>query len=257
MIPKVAAILLATTLLSRADAASDQLIAKGIAGFNDAFRRWDGSQFAAASGDFQKAATHNPGSATARYWLGVTHFHRMLYFQSQSNPASHAKSADAEMTAAISALESCLALNAGHAECHALLGTLFGMKIGGSALRAIRYGPGVNEHRTLALRHGAQNARVRYLSGAGLFHTSKSQADFQKALAELRVAEKLFASEAAKPPRGHEPRWGASSCQTFIGRTLEKLGHRDEAVTAYRKALAAHPADHIAAGALKRLGVTP
>ena len=50
-----------------------------------------------------------------------------------------------------------------------------------------------------------------------------------------------------------EPRWGYSSCLTFIGRTYESLGETTKAAEYFRKALAEHPADHLAQDGLKRV----
>lgn len=203
----VATALLAAILLVRPAAAGTPDLAPGITAFTQAFNAWNGGQFASAAEAFSKAAAASPHAAAPRYWQGVTHFHHMLYFQSLPDAASHAAQADSEMTAAITALETAVELDASHAESHALLGTLYGMKIRGSTLRAIRYGPRVHQHHQLALRHGPQNPRVRYLSGAGLFHTADGAEDFKKALAELRLAEKAFASEAARPAQPGQPRW--------------------------------------------------
>jgi hypothetical protein len=69
---------------------------------------------------------------------------------------------------------------------------------------------------------------------------------------ELRAAEKLFESEAKRANSPLDPRWGFSSCLTFIGRTYEKLGEGANAAGYYRKALGEHPADHIAKAGLER-----
>ena len=53
--------------------------------------------------------------------------------------------ADAAMDAALAALETAVKLDERHAESHALLGTLYGMKINGNLLRAARFGPRVRE----------------------------------------------------------------------------------------------------------------
>lgn len=254
MIWKIAAVLIATTLLTRADAEADRILAAGVREFESAFHDWDGVRFSRATAEFHRAAQADARSSAARYWEGVSRFHRMLYLQNQAPSAQNTRMAGGEAESAIQALDAAVAIDPNHAESHALLGTLLGMKIDGSALRAIRYGPALSRHRDLAIQHGSSNPRVRYLSGAGLLHMADGPDEYREALDELRTAEKLFAKEAASPPASPAPRWGASSCQTFIGRALEKLGRREEAVAAYRKALVLHPADHIAQAALKRLG---
>jgi tetratricopeptide (TPR) repeat protein len=127
------------------------------------------------------------------------------------------------------------------------------MKIKGGLVASIRYGPRVQEHQKKALASGATNPRVRYLLGAGQFHTSKDQSGRREALNTLLAAEKLFTHESKRPAGPLAPRWGHSSCLTFIGKVYEAMGQSSEAVIYYRKALAMHPADHAAADGVRRL----
>jgi len=63
----------------------------------------------------------------------------------------------------------------------------------------------------------------------------------------------LFGTEAKATAAPLDPRWGYDSCLTFLGRTYELLGQRKEAADYFRKALAMHPADHLAKEGLKRV----
>ena len=243
------------TVVARADETADQLTRAGIAAFQTAWQAWDAAGFANAADDFRKAAARTPGSPVNFYWLGVAQFHRMLHFQNRSQPDK--RGAAAAMEAAIAALDQALQADPKHAECHALLGTLYGMKIHGGLLRALRYGPRVQRHQQQALANGPNNPRVRWLLGTGLLHTAKSQADRRKALDTLLAAEKLFIAEAARPAEPFEPRWGLSSCRTFIGRAWLQLGDKAQAARYFRLALADHPNDHIAKSELAKLGNAP
>ena len=242
--------LLTCMAIVRADPPGNMLAAAGVAEFNAAYQAWDGTRFGKAAELFQQAAAANPTSAVNHYWLGTALFHRMLWLENQADP----KTAAIAMDAAAAALEKAVRLDPGHAESHALLGTLYGMKIKASILRAIRYGPSVQNHQQQALKFGPANPRVRYLLGTGQFHTAKDAAARREALNTLLAAEKLYADEAKRPPKPTEPRWGYSSCLTFIARSNESLGQKTEAETYYRKALAMHPADHVAKEGLNRLG---
>jgi tetratricopeptide (TPR) repeat protein len=239
---------LAVSLIARADDAADKLVGAGVAEFNAAYQAWDAGRFATAAGYFRQAGAKDPGSAVIFYWRGAALFHRMLQLRDHDP-----KAADSAMDAAMESLEAALDLDANHAESHALLGTLYGMKIHGGMLRAIRYGPSVQNHRKEALRCGPDNPRVRYLLGTCLFHTAKDDAGRRDALKSLLYAEKLFAEEAKRPAKPLEPRWGRSSCRTFIGRTYESLRKPTEAADYYRMALAEHPADHEAKAGLARV----
>ncbi len=243
---------LLVTVSVQASAASNDLSTAGITEFTAAYQAWDGSRFGAAAELFRRATTQAPTNVTNFYWLGSAQFHRML--QSANAPAhrTNEAAAKAALDAAVDALTLAVKLDEHHAESHALLGTLYGMKINGSLLRGLRFGPRVAKHQELALKHGATNPRVQYLLGMCQFHTASKPTEWQTALQTLLQAEKLFAAEAKISAPPLEPRWGYDSCLTFLGRTYELLGHRKEAVDYFRQALVMHPADHIAREGLKR-----
>jgi len=244
---------LLATLSVQANAASNDLSAAGVAEFNAAYRTWDGARFAAAAELFRRATTNTPANVTNFYWLGTAQFHRMLQLQTASAHRTNETAAKAALDAAVDALTLAVKLDERHAESHALLGTLYGMKINGSLFRGARFGPRVAKHQELAMKHGATNPRVRYLLGMCQFHTAKKPAEWQAALQTLLKAEKLFETEAKTTAAPLDPRWGYDSCLTFLGRTCELLGQRKEAVDYFRKALAMHPADHLAKEGLKRV----
>ena len=240
-------------LLARADGRADELTAAGIAEFTVAYQVWDGQRFAAAAELFRQATTNTPGSSTNFYWLGAAQFHRMLQLRGLPASSTNTLAATAAMDAALAALSSAVKLDARQAESHALLGTLYGMKIDGNLVRGLRFGPRVQKHRNQAMEFGADNPRVRYLLGTCQFHTAKKPAAQREALASFLAAEKLFIAEAQHAAGPLEPRWGRSTCLTFIGRTYELLGQRTEAADYFRKALAQHPADHVAKEGLARV----
>ena len=248
-----AILILLTVFLARAEPPAEELRLESVRQFHAAYQAWDGSQFAAAAELSQQAATNGPPSSTNYYWLGTVHFHRMLQLQHQPGGRSNALAAAAAMNAALKALEQALKLNPRDAETHALLGALYGMKIDGHLVRAVRFGPRVAEHRKQAAALGANNPRVQYLLGACQYHTAKKANEQREALATLLRAEQLFEAEAETPAGPLDPRWGHDTCLTFIGRTYEKLGDWTKAAEYYGKALARHPADHLAQEGLARI----
>jgi tetratricopeptide (TPR) repeat protein len=245
--------MLFTALLVRADDAADRLAAAGVVEFTAAYQAWDEQRFAAAAELFRQATTNAPASSTPFYWLGTAQFHRMLQLQAQPASRANKLAAETAMDAALAALSTAVKLDPRHAESHALLGTLYGMKIDGNWVRGARFGPRVQKHRKQAMEFGAENPRVRYLLGACQFHTAKKPAAQREALASFLAAEKLFAAEAQRVIGPLEPRWGHGSCLTFIGRTYELLGQPTEAASSFRKALARQPADHLAKEGLARV----
>ena len=231
----------------------DPFTAAGILEFNAAYQAWDGARFGAAAEQFHRATTNSPHSCTPFYWLGTAQFHRLLQLRSLPAARTNLPAADAAMTAALKALGIAVELDPHHAESHALLGTLLGMKIDGSLLRALRFGPRLDQHRKAAIQYGGGNPRVRYLLGTCQFHTAHKPPALREALGSFLAAEELFVTEARRPAGPLEPGWGYSSCLTFIGRTCERLGERERATEYFRKALVEHPADHVAADGLARI----
>ncbi len=246
-------LMLLPTLLAEADSHADKLVLAGVQEFNAAYQSWDGTRFVAAADLFRRASTNNPGSCVSFYWLGVAEFHCMLHARSLPSTHANRQVAAAAMEGALNALNIAVRLDDRHAESHALLGTIYGMKIEGSVFRAVRFGPRIQAHSRKALANGSENPRVRYLLGTCQLHTAKSASARREALATLLEAEKLFESESRRPGGPSEPRWGASSCCTFIARTYELLGDLLSAAGYYRKALMQHPADHMATEGLGRV----
>jgi hypothetical protein len=78
----------------------------------------------------------------------------------------------------------------------------------------------------------------------------------RKALDHLLLAETFFTSEATNAAGALEPRWGRSSCHTFVGLTYEKLSDRTRAAEYFSKSLAEHPADNLARAGLNRVTST-
>jgi len=253
MIRVLTILLLLAAPVVRADSGVDKLTIAGIAEFTNAYQAWDGARFAAAVNLLQQSCTNAAATATNFYWLGAAEFHRMLQLLGLPGSNTNKLAAEAALEAALEALKQAVKLDASHAESHALLGTLYGMKISNHMLYAAWLGPRVQREFKLALANGAKNPRVQYLMGMSQFYTALRTASRREALTTLLAAEKLFEAEANTPPGPLEPRWGHDSCLTFIGSCYEKLDQRGEAESYFRKALAMHPQDGLAQAGLKRV----
>jgi tetratricopeptide (TPR) repeat protein len=239
------ALLFAYVPLASAEESAAQIAKSGVAEFDAAYQSWSAEGFATAANLFSKAARQEPTSAVYKYWQGVSSFHRMLQIESQPGGKEN-PTAKTALEASINSFEDVLELDANHAESHALLATLFGMKIHSNMLNAVRYGPMLQQHQKEAVRIGNKNPRVKYLLGVGLLHTAKDDDAKRKALNTLLAAEKLFADEATQSTDPLNPRWGAGNCRTFIGVAYKMLGRNTEAINYFNRALADHPSDHIA-----------
>lgn len=246
-------LLLLAAPVARADSAADKVTMAGIAEFTKAYQAWDGARFVKADNLFQQACTNATATVTNYYWLGAGEFHRMLQLLGLPECKTNKLAAAATLDAAVDALTQAVKLDASHAESHALLGTLYGMKISENMLRAVWLGPRVQSELKLALAAGGKNPRVKYLLGMSQFYTAIRNASQREALTNLLAAEKLFEAEAKTPAGPLDPRWGHDSCLTFIGSSYEKMGQRAEAEVYFRKALALHPQDGLAQAGLKRV----
>lgn len=234
-----------------AEDTGDKSCLEGVKQFNAAYQAWDGGKFDSAAELLRQAGANSPQSGGPLYWLGVTHFHHMLQIQSQ--PAADSKNAEAKRDAALETLEMAVESNPRNAEVHALLGTLYGMKIQGSLIRGVRFGPRVAESRKRALEFGADNPRVHYLLGTCQFHTAKTEEERRAALATFLKAEGLFEAEGKTTAGPLDPRWGYDSCLAFTALTYEQLGAGAKAADYFRKALARRPSDRMAKDGLARV----
>ncbi|MFZ4766166.1 MAG: hypothetical protein ACOYMN_14545, partial [Roseimicrobium sp.] len=233
-------------LCSIATAEPDDGRQKGLDQFAAAYRGWDGKLFSAATQTLASEAAKSSATALDYFWLGVARFHLMLHTQHAPGAAPDASAVASLRDGAIDALKEAVKRDSRHAEAHALLGTLYGMKIEGSMLRALWFGPQVVEHRDLALALGAENPRVLYLLGTCQYHTAKNAVGYNEALASLLKSERYFADEALTPAVLSQPRWGYEACLVFIGRTYEALNSSAEVSRYYQKALERSPSDHVA-----------
>lgn len=252
MIRLLCLLLLFATPLTHAEVGTDNL-SKGITEFTAAYQAWDGDLLNSAVETLRHTSTNATTTSTNYYWLDTALFHRMLQLQhAAANPTNKA-AAEIAMNDALESLTIAVKLDAHDAESQALLGTLYGMKINGSLLQALRFGPRVSKCHEQALAFGAENPRVRYLLGTCQFHTAKKPAAWRETLNTLLAAEKLFDAESKITAGPLEPRWGRSSCLTFIGRTYEMLGEKKQAADYFGKAISEHPADQLAKDGLKRV----
>jgi tetratricopeptide (TPR) repeat protein len=224
-------------------------LASGVQAFNTAFEAWSYEGFVASAERFAAEARLAPASFPAFYWQGVATFHAALC-AGASDGAADRRRAAARLREAGSAFESALRLKPDDAECHALMSSVIGMEIARHPASALWRGPRVLRHQRLALRNGPDNPRVHYLIGCGYYHAPSILGDRQQALAHFLKAEPFFDREAEEPADPLQPRWGRSSCLTFIGSLHEASGDRGKAEQYYRKALRANPHDRLAQQAL-------
>jgi tetratricopeptide (TPR) repeat protein len=235
--------------LAKAEDAAVSLVKTGIIEFTAAYQAWDATGFARAAGTFAKACTQQPDSGTNFYWKGVAEFHRLLHLL--GSPTNQTEATEA-LQKTITTLTTAVKLDGSNAESHALLGTVYGMSIAESPVRAVWLGRRVLSEQDQALEFGPNSPRVQYLLGMSHYHAPTLWGGKAEALKCLLKAEKLFAAEAGQPAGPVEPRWGQSNCLAFIGKTYDALGKPAEAEKYFQKALEVNPHDKLAQAELEK-----
>lgn len=228
---------------------AESLVATGIVEFTAAYQAWDEAGFARAAGIFGQACAKETNSGTNVYWKGVAEFHRLLHLL--GTPTNQVAATKA-LHDALATLTLAVKLDERNAENHALLGTLYGMSIAESPVRAVWLGRRVMNEQAKALEFGPTNPRVQYLLGMSHYHAPAMWGGKSEALACLLKAEKLFTAEAEQPAGPVAPRWGRSNCLAFIGKTYDALGQPAEAEKYFRKALAVNPHDKLAQSEMEK-----
>lgn len=226
-------------LASGADAepVSAGSLAESVAHFSVAYRTWDTNGFEAALGEFLAAADASPKSPARSYWAAVSAFNLCVALQPQTGTSARVSSyLDCGMTNALSVID----VAPRHAEGHALLATLLGMRMGETG-GGLREGMRLWRHQRAALKHGATNPRVQYLVGAGYLRAPGRGRSPEKAVAFLQRADALFIAETGTVESVASPTWGHPSCLLLLGEALEATGGRAKALAAYRRAAELQP----------------
>lgn len=239
------------SLLGAADSTQDTR--QGIREFDQAVKAWDGAALERAGTTLAHAASGDHTAWLPRYWLAVTRFHQVLYSEQTSDVTVTAAQRKTTRQACQDALEDALRLRPEDAELHAMLATLYGMRIATERLGALWFGPKTVDHRDKALLKGADNPRVQYLAGMSYLQGPDILGGTPAAVKALSKAAELFKEEAQRPAELGEPRWGRVNCLAFLGRAQRKSGDTQAAILSLRAALALNPADRIAKSELQQL----
>lgn len=250
MIPRLLSLLLWITPPLVAEAESRDPIETGMSQLRTALADGSAAAFAQAAGSLQQACKQSPASVRARHWLACARFHHLLALKHGGHDRD-AKAVDTAINSAVEALEAALRLDPADAEAHAMLATVMGMRIEASPLRGIQLGSQVGKHRKLAIEHGPQNPRVRYLVGTILLHTAKNDDDRRAALESMMLAESLYQKEADQA--AGDPRWGRDACLAFIGMIHADLHEPETAASYFRRSLAIQPNNPLAKAGLASL----
>jgi tetratricopeptide (TPR) repeat protein len=125
------------------------------------------------------------------------------------------------------------------AETYALLGSVYGLKIGENPALGAALGSRIDDLQERARALDAENPRVLLLEGIGDFFTPEAYGGgIAPARSALERAAAAFQTDAPPPP---EPRWGRADVHVWLGQVHQAEGDVELAREQYQKALAIDP----------------
>jgi tetratricopeptide (TPR) repeat protein len=136
----------------------------------------------------------------------------------------------------LSFLEKAIKLEPAFYESYALYASLLGLKINLKPEEAMFLGMESERYFSIALEKGGDNPRVNLLKGISTLYTPEMFGGGAKnALKFIEKSVSLFEKEKIDNPL--TPSWGKEEAYTYLGIIYEKLGEREKAVQAFKKAL--------------------
>ena len=124
----------------------------------------------------------------------------------------------------------------GGAAAHALYSGILGMKVALAPLKGPFLGAQASKNAARAMELEPDNPFVRLQHSNNLFYTPPAfGGDLQKAIEGFRLACQGFEAQ------GTEHNWAYLQCLAMLGQALHADGQKDNAHSAYQKALAAAP----------------
>lgn len=196
-----------------------------------AYVRGDDARLAAARALAERAVTIHPEDALLHHYLGFSLYRQaaVMHDDPEQPRILDAAQAALERSAAIRPLP----------ETHALLASVYGLRIGANQALGASLGPRSSGERAIAERLGAENPRVWLLKGIGAFFTPEAfGGGLERAGEYLDRSLELFEGDQPERPL---PRWGRADAHVWLGRVHEGRGQVDRARTEYEAALALEP----------------
>jgi tetratricopeptide (TPR) repeat protein len=125
------------------------------------------------------------------------------------------------------------------AETYALLGSVYGLRIGENPALGASLGDRIDDLQAQARSLDAENPRVWLLRGIGDFFTPEAYGGgISAARAALERAAAAFERDTPEPP---EPRWGRADVHAWLGQVHQAAGETELAREQYQKALGIDP----------------
>lgn len=175
------------------------------------------------------------------YWAGVAGFNAVLCAREDSGSEVAGVDVADLMDRAGDSLNEALKIRSDHAECHAMLAVLDGVRISDKPWTALFRGPSLMRHRAVASDAEPRSPRTAYLLGTSQLKRAKDDPGIREAIVALEQAVDLFGHERDRSLQPWEPDWGYDHTLLFLGEAHQALNEWTEAATWYERALGINP----------------
>ena len=221
--------------------APDSLIMQGKQVITQAVVGWNNDGMQQARAHFERLLSIGHREALVHYYVAYCDQQLSTYHRHGDEGTKQSiATADKFLEDGIQHLEKAIQLERDFAEAYALLGSLYGEKIGASPLLGMSLGPKSGMHLAKARELAPENPRVAYLDAIGRYYTPEMfGGSKEKAISGLYQAAALFATWQSPDP--FAPDWGHAECYAMLGQFLSAQQRTAEARTALAKALEIRP----------------
>ena len=205
-------------------------------------RLWDLDNMIGAAEALQSLDIGDANKVFLRdYWRATALFNAMLAGRERGTEIATPYDQTVLREETVRALSTVLAHHPGNGDCHAMLETVYGLRVQAQPLRALTLGPLLLQHGRAAASAIESSPRVGYLKGVALFNRARDDEAVSQALNTLLEAETLFEAESQRARHPGEPDWGREHNWMFIGEAYERLAQPDEAMAWLERAYRAAP----------------
>lgn len=181
----------------------------------------------------ERALIAYPDEPSLLHYLGFVHWRLGSLLSGDEGDASAQ-----HLEAAQDALEQAADLHE-WPETHAILASVYGMRIGSNPLRGMRLGPRADRAMERAHELDSENPRVWLLEGmSNLYKPRMFGGGVDKALEQMERARELFEADAPTSPH---PRWGHAEVHAWLGLGHLRKKDYEDARAAFDRSLAVEP----------------
>lgn len=212
----------------------DGLIIEGKKLVKDGVNGWDEKDLLKARALFERALSQDEDNYLYHYYVGYADY-RLTFFYAEEKDKMIKYLDDG-----IKYLEKSIKLNDKFSDSHALLGSLYGTKIGIKWWLGMTLGPKSGNELKKAIELDPKNPRAYLVDGISKYNTPPMWGGgIDKAIKSLLKAISLY--ESATPPDSLMPGWGHDEAYAWLGLCYMKEQDYEKAKIQFVKALEINP----------------